>query len=280
MDRCVISIDVGVKNLAICMLAQGRDCNQDTVETKILHWQWYNVLSIDETNSATPQLARKTKMRPSLQYGVCRNIIKRTKKPCGNKGVINCRGRAYCGRHDPSKKHTAVDTQQWCYAMLSSLPRITDDLRRAFTSHTSVDIEDMCPYIEVVIEQQSVDNKRILMQSHLLFGHFVQLFDNKVGVKFIPAYNKLLVYDGPEIVTNLKTPYARRKFLAKRHTEHFLVTRRTLQDWQTYFYSCKSKQDDIADAFLQGLYVLEGGAQHGHSRNDAKTRKKRRKIRF
>ncbi|KAI8826768.1 uncharacterized protein EV422DRAFT_502523 [Fimicolochytrium jonesii] len=39
---------------------------------------------------------------------------------------------------------------------------------------------------------------------------------------FVPAYNKLLVYDGPQIVSTLKTKYAVRKFTAKKHTEFFL----------------------------------------------------------
>lgn len=273
MKKCIISIDVGVKNLAICVL-----CQDTAGVIQVPYWKWFNVVDADLANGK-----RKKKEKASIetQYGQCVNMIKRTGKPCGKKGVINTRGRAYCGHHDPSRKHSADDTQQWCHAMLQRLPGITEDITKTLQSIKDTPFEKILPVLNVIIEQQSTDNKRILLQSHVIFAHFVSMYDNAVPVRFTPAYNKLLAYEGPEITCTLKTPYAKRKFLARKHTEYFLDKMDHMRQWKDFFVSCKSKQDDIADAFLQGLYVLTKGLSYKLSDTTTTVvKKRRRKVRF
>lgn len=281
MKQCIISIDVGVKNLAICVLGE-----YEKSEVQILLWKWYNVLSGDSSTPSSLQgvpssspLKTTKKIKDDMSYGLCQTTIKKTKKPCGVKGVINSRGRAYCGRHDPAKKHTPSDTQQWCHGMLQSLPNITKDIFNVIKDACPT-TEDMYTKVRVIIEQQAMDNKKILLQSHLIFGHFVTMFDNRVPVRFIPAYNKLLVYDGPEITPTLKTPYSQRKFLAKKYTEYYLQKFVTLNKWKVFFDSCKTKQDDISDAFLQGLYIIKGTAKEPQDVLGIKQKRRRRKVRF
>jgi len=264
--NCIVSIDVGVKNLAICVLAKSKNGKVD-----ILFWKWYNVL-VDNDQTAPSNKGKKKKEKPDAStIGKCINVIRKTGKQCGRPGPLNTRGRAYCGVHDPGKKHNPQDTQEWCYGMLQNLPGISNHILQVMKGKIDENI------IQVVIEQQSMDNKKILLQSHLIYGHFVTLFDNRVPVRFVPAYNKLLVYDGPEVVCALKTAYAKRKFLAKRHTEYYL--RELPTQWKTFFDSCKTKQDDISDAFLQGLYILKGGAPKKENETGGGGRR-RRKVRF
>lgn len=277
MNKCIISIDVGVKNLAICVLYQ-----DDVGSINVPFWKWYNVVDITDT-PVRKSVKGKTKKDKGdeIEYGECQNVIRRTNKPCGKKGMLNTRGRAYCGLHDPSKKHKPRDTQEWCYAMLQKLPLITNDIIDTLKK-SDVSYDEILSVLQVVIEQQSMDNKKILLQSHLIFGHFVSLFSNKITVRFTPAYNKLLVYNGPEILCTLKTAYAKRKFLARKHTEYFLDTIDGMNDWKEFFVSCKTKQDDISDAFLQGLYVLEKGIKIKESEIDKPPpfKKRRRKVKF
>lgn len=283
IQRCILSIDVGVKNLAICVLTQS------ATSTNIVLWNLYNVT--DEV-----KVKKKPVKKTDDSTGPCQNIIKRTNKPCGKTGVLNSRGRAYCGTHDPTRKHTPDDTQNWCFSMLKTLPNITNDIIASLkscvktagtptsdnsTTDNSTSYDDIISRLEVIIEQQAMDNKKILLQSHIIFGHFVKLFNNTVPVRFTPAYNKLLVYQGPEIQCTLKTPYARRKFYAKKHTEYFLKNESPLTAWLPFFESCKSKQDDISDAFLQGLYILrkKNLAPRKEVTETGKPRR-RRKVRF
>jgi hypothetical protein len=296
MKQCIISIDVGVKNLAICVLVNDSSCiNNRNVQNgtlEILFWKCYDVTEkhenkiINEVGVKRKKRVKRISSQTELEkFGICQNLLKRTKKPCGKRGILNSRGRAYCGLHNPNKKHTPEDTQQWCYSMIKTLPGITTDLLESICAHFKVkdvkDISNASSIIKVMIEQQSLDNKRILLQSHIIYGHFVNLFDNEILVRFVPAYNKLLVYDGPNIVSNLKTPYARRKFFAKAYTAYYLDEFRTLHEWRPFFDSCKNKQDDISDAFLQGMYILHGKAPGSKETNDKSVRVvKRRKVKF
>lgn len=277
--RCLVSIDVGVKNLAICMLTQYDSTHSR--EIKVPFWKWYDVTEIGEF----PQGKKKKKPTKKEQeaFGICKSTIKRTGQVCGKKGPVNSRGRAYCGVHEPTTKHSASDTQDWCYAMLNKLPSVGEeiiDVLNTIDGESGISSRDI---LEIVIEQQSMDNKKIMMQSHLIFGFFVTLFNNAVPIRFVPAYNKLSVYDGPEITCTLKTKYAARKFLARKHTEYFLDTMALLNPLKDFFVSCKTKQDDVADAFLQGLYILIGKppvAQSTRASVGVKPRRWRKKVAF
>lgn len=289
IKKCIVSIDVGVKNLAICVLTEGIS---GTIN--VLYWNLINVVDVSQNDEDMETLMssgdyqvtvdkkirkprrKKEDMPEKPLKGVCINVIRKTGKPCGKAGTINARGKAYCGTHDPSKKHKPQDTQEWCYAMLLSLPKIGKDINDILLKTNCVD------KTEVIIEQQSMDNKKILLQGHLIFGHFVMLFNNKVPVRFVPAYNKLLAYDGPDIACALKTPYAKRKFLARKHTEYYLKKFPTMNKWKGMFDSNVSKQDDLADSFLQGLYVMKGAGKAVSEGNSGATSKprRRRKIRF
>ncbi len=279
--KYVLSIDVGVKNLAIALLSVAVGGKQASAQ--IHFWKWYDVTSVA---AGCPLDVKGTKKRgkksSSIEMGKCVNILRKTGRPqCGNPGPLNERGRAYCGIHDPAKKHKPEDTQAWCYAMLLALPAIGDELDRSLD--TSLQRNDL----QIVIEQQSVDNKKIMMQSHLIYGFFVSRYVNSIPVRFVPAYNKLLVYDGPVIECSLKTKYAVRKFTGRKHTEYFLSQVPALEQWQAFYDGCKGKQDDVADAFLQGLYVLIGKPKDvkeegiASASNEAgKPRRIRRKARF
>ena len=280
----VLSIDVGVKNLALSLLSVVKGSKKaDT--TRIHCWKWYDVTSMAagfplEAKQGKKRLSKKEKegLPPPPAMGKCVNILRKAGKPqCGNPGPVNARGRAYCGVHDPAKKHKPEDTQAWCYAMLLALPSIGDELDQCLPTSLKE-----CNDLQIVIEQQSVDNKKIMMQSHLIYGFFVARYANCVPVRFVPAYNKLLVYDGPAIECPLKTKYAARKFTGRKHTEHFLSNAPALAEWKTFYDECKGKQDDIADAFLQGLYVLIGKPRNEDEEGSVKAKpvRMRRKPRF
>lgn len=273
--KLILSIDVGVKNLALCLLA-GNDTNkgfEGVEKIEVLFWKWYDVTA----NSSVKRGTGKQKATNGPVIAPCVNIIRKTGQVCSKPGQVNARGRAYCGIHDPTRKHKPEDTQQWCFDMIRALPSIGDDIDRC--------IDVLHDDLQIVIEQQSVDNKKILMQGHLIYGFFVARYENKVPVRFVPAYNKLLVYDGPSIECTLKTKYAVRKYLGRKHTEHFLSRIPAMATWKPFFEGCKAKQDDVADAFLQGLYVMIGKPPKSQDTLDGTPGesgkpRRRRKLRF
>lgn len=236
---CILSIDVGVKNLAVCVLQHQTG--------DIVFWKCYDLLS-------DTQLDRSQPKKSTGAVGKCENLLKtargkESKKVCGRNGPVNSRGRAYCGVHDPTKRQgISKQTQAWCWAMLQNLPMISTEINE---SGANVD--------EIVIEQQSVKSRKMLLMGHLIYGHFVQTYENQVTVRFVPAWNKLSVYKGPEIACTLKTKYARNKYLARKHTEQILGTESQKKAWLENVFQPSKKQDDLADSFLQGCYYLRKG---------------------
>lgn len=263
--KVILSIDVGVKNLALSLIS--KDVG-DTI--RILYWKWYD---ITETSFTAPVPKKGKKKEKGSLNGTCSNILKSTNKVCGKQGTLNSRGRAYCGVHDPARKKKSNDIQDLVFAMQGTLKRVGEDIAPLLDA---VVWQNGVKDFTVVIEQQSSNSLSIMMQSNVIFSFFVAHFNNTVPVKFVPAYNKLSVYDGPEIVCTLKTPYAIRKYLSKKHTDYYLTQWVALAQWRSFFDSCKSKQDDISDAFLQGLYILNGKGK-GVAENTGEVRKRRRR---
>ena len=283
IEKVMISIDVGVKNLALCVLAKDKS---GTIT--IIHWDLFDVVKESQKPDNTVNddgfeivtlKKRKQKDKTNVEYGVCQSIVQKTKKVCGKKGIINNRGKAYCGVHRKQQNKKPQDTQDWVYAMISCLPQISEKIDGILQQQG---ISNEC--VEIIIEQQSMINKKILMQSHIIYAHFVQFYKNTVPIRYVPAYNKLLAYNGPAVDCTLKTPYAQRKYLAIKYTEHFLNNFAHLEHWKVFFEKCKKKQDDISDAFLQGMYVLQGPIKSSKLNvivDKSKPRKTRtRKIRF
>lgn len=237
MNKCILSIDVGIKNLALCVVG----VTSEKIPT-ILYWKLSNVLLYTDIPS-TKKKVNNIKLYDSEGRIIHCQANKRNGKPCTNAAVVT-RMKSFCGLHDSNKKkNNVINTQKICYGLQKTLKDIGEEIRSI-------------PITEVIIEQQCLTSKLILMQSHLIFGFFVSLYDNKIPIRFIPAYNKLLVYDGPLIECSLKSKYAQRKYLGKKHTEYFLNKLQLDLKWKNFYISCKGKQDDIADAFLSGLYYV------------------------
>ena len=260
-DRLIISCDPGIFNLAICCTLSRRGV------ISVLYWKNHDVTDL---NNEIVKVKKRNKVAPDCEMGTCQSTVKKTKKICGKPGQLNSKGRAYCGVHNPATKHRADDTQRWAFALLQALPKIAAEI--------SVLIPKDCQ-VEVVIERQCSTNQRIAIQGHLIYGFWVNHFSNTVPVTFFAAYNKLLAYDGPEIVSKYKTAYARRKDISKRQCSWYLHEKPELQPWLPFFTDNKAKGDDLSDAFLQSLFVLFGRAAAAAS-SSADPKRRRRKLRF
>lgn len=233
----LISIDVGVSNLAVCVLKVSAGVSAGGNVT-IKLWSLYDVCT-----------ANRIKPTKQPKDGTCVARLRNRSGLCGKSGCFRDNGKILCGLHDPAKKHNASDTQNWCNDMLNALPGIGKSIDAVLEDGDT----------SVLIERQSPKNPKMLLQSHVIYSFFVQHFSNTIPVRLVPAYNKLKCYKGPEIVCTLKGAYAKRKYLARQHTEHFITESVELKNWLPFFQSKKSKQDDLADSFLQGLYYTQKG---------------------
>ena len=226
-------VDIGIKNLAICIIdpeqwGRYRD-DPDEIDPGIKLWKNINLL--DE--------AKK-----------CDGVTKKGAS-CGKLAKWSSKKDHFCGMH----KHS--DCKEYKQPRVKGTP-LKEFKRRMFIELDKIDLFNDVKYIAV--ETQPRFNQQMKMFAASLESYFIirQLVDRdrKNGIQMCnsPAKNKLMVYDGPHISTgHIRDQYACRKFLAQKHVEYFLERCPLVLD---EFYTNESKKDDLADAFLHCISAI------------------------
>ena len=226
MSNCILSIDIGVLNLAICCVKKLENLYE------IVAWNLINVME-------TPNLESLT-----CNYG------------CKQKAYSTTDGENLCIRHAKKKEKVVMKpkkvkiknlcVQELVFNLLNALDKLTAENQTIWNLVTAI-----------VIEKQPIENKKMQMVSHIVLGHFVRYFNNSIPISLMPAYHKLNVYNGPVIICNLKTKYAQRKYIGVQQTQWFLQNEVfSNEKWLTIFNNSK-KKDDLADSFLQAIFSLK-----------------------
>lgn len=242
----IVTVDVGLKNLAICIMECENSKDLSTYNIKL--WNVYDTLE-------TPTY-------------LCNGILK-SGKVCGKKclykyiatsSLENSQGNweYTCKLHFPKTqtikqnnhyKQKRVDEyllQDITKIILTKMNSIFDENSNLFDKVT-----------KVLIELQPKINNKMKLISHLIYGKFVELFINKPStiIRFVRAAQKLKAYKGPIITCNLKGAYARRKYLSIQYTKWFLnnkFSKEEKEKWLDIFVS-NNKQDDLGDVFLMAI---------------------------
>lgn len=251
----ILSIDVGIKNLAICEI--------DAEQKKILNWQVINLCKDQE---------------------LC-NFITKKKVSCGKPAVYAKCNSLYCNAHAKKSTHIIPRDIPTC-AMIKkldekALTQLTEkwnitsnkpkQIREIMQGNALVPIKplnantielselahilcdeldntlDLTHIDEVIIENQisPIANRMKCLQS-MLTQYFAMR--NIKTIKFISAANKLKLFEGA------KKTYAERKKLGIEVTNNFL---KDTNSPYIDMFNNSTKKDDLADAFLQGLAYLK-----------------------
>lgn len=101
----------------------------------------------------------------------------------------------------------------------------------------------------------------------MVFTYFVikKIKDINSPIKKVLFYspkNKLKIYDGPEVICNLKSKYSQRKKIGVEHTKYFID--KNAIEWKELFNKSK-KKDDLADSFLQCICYKYGKLNNTNS---------------
>lgn len=256
----IISFDVGIKNLAYCVI------DDSSEEYKITHWDVANLCG------EKPTCCHKTK-----------------KGICGKTASYNFKQQEfYCGTH--VKK---VDGKQLVPDIYYKVVKAKRPSKKSLQQingliNTDYDKEALCEYVEnnylvknislksaneldlieigcliatilpdilpmdkittVLIENQisPIANRMKTIQ-----GMLAQFFIDRdiKDIHFVSSHNKLKAFDVK------KKTYAERKKASIEVTEKIISEKDSLKDWITLFNTHK-KKDDLADSFLQGLWYL------------------------
>ena len=110
---------------------------------------------------------------------------------------------------------------------------------------------------KVVIENQPCMKNPVMKSIQMIvYSYFAirGITDNKTTSEIVlmSASNKMKVYEGPPIELAVKSKYTRNKKLAILHTQYILKDVEKLE-----FFNTHKKKDDLADAYLQGLFYIK-----------------------
>jgi hypothetical protein len=268
MSFTAISFDVGMKNLAYCLF----DCNQETGDCKVKQWEVINLIS-DE-------------------IAICTNCQANGKS---TQGRWNKNGIYYCKRHANQSKWSIPDTK-WCQLEklknvqlqelaksvwpTSNLPVKKADIFEKLSDYRDshylevtraakakdADVTDIAKAvmvkldpllnnekIDLVLVENQIGTIAVRMKTlqGMLYQYFVM---RHIGCKIhaVSSANKLKL-------SNIDTTsYADRKKQAVNLAHEVLIRLLPSEHTQwTNKLSMSKKKDDLADAFLQGLWYLK-----------------------
>lgn len=228
-NNIVISFDVGIINLAYCIMS----CEENT-EPEIYSWGIIRLADGDPKK-------------------VCSRKLKNG-NVCGKKAhYIDIKSKGVCKMHQAKDERlernvTVENATEW--ELKSMLFQELD------SDEKYLDVDT------ILIETQPLKaREKIKGIGHALFDYYVLRGSVDGGyqydeLKFIDAKNKLTVYTGPPISCHLKTQYARNKWYSIKYCQWIIRNQHGLL---SFFDGYSRKKDDLADCFLQGLWYLKYG---------------------
>jgi hypothetical protein len=218
-----LSFDVGITNLAYCEL---------TPDKKIKQW---GILNLNENP-------------------ICNMCLK---KPCEKQASyclkINDEIEYYCSSHIKHKSLDKIGKKK----KLNNNRDICKLSQLCIGKLKTIDLKDV-KYV-LIENQPALKNPVMKSIQMIIYTFFIMdgvMNDSSTieNLHMVNARNKLKVYKGPKIECNKKGKYAQNKYLSVEYTKKMII-----HEDETFIklYETSKKKDDLADAYLQGIYWIE-----------------------
>jgi hypothetical protein len=219
----ILSFDVGIKNLSFCLLNKG----------VIEDWGILNICTddiCDHCNSKTGQRCDKSaKFRDKHNFKVCP-----AHKKLKQYSDIKFKG---C----PKKENHMLDQGKCIVDTLSN--------KGLFLCVDLVVIEN-----QPALKNPTMKSIQMMLYSYFLINGISSDTSNIDGLQMINARNKLKAYTGPTVKCDITDRYKKTKFLGIEYCKYMIHESKQREEWIELFTTSK-KKDDLADAYLQGMYV-------------------------
>jgi hypothetical protein len=233
MSTKIVSFDIGIKNLAYCII------NKE--DKKIIDWGIINIVESFIEKLPKCVSSRKGKICNKLAINYIKTEINYKINYCDNKFCQNIMRTNYSEKK--IRKIKKFKTK--------SVPLI-DIGKLLFEKLKEKKIFLECN--QVIIENQPV-LKNPTMKSIQMMVYSFFLLNQISNVKLFNPSRKLDIYDGPEVECNLKNDYNKRKFLSIKYTEYLLRKSNQCDKFLNLFEN-SSKKDDLSDCYLQCLTYI------------------------
>lgn len=220
----ILSFDVGIKNLAFCLIDQNDKLIED--------WGILNI-SIDS---------------------LCNHCM--NDKQCDKSAMYQCNDLKVCTSHQKLKKY---QDNKW-----KKIPKCKNSVLETGKKMIKVldDKPNFLSVDVVIIENQpalknpTMKTIQMMLYSYFLINGVMVQDKNMSSIEMINARNKLKAYNGPDIPCDIKDKYKRTKYLAVEYCRKMIKDNEKIDPkWLSLFESSK-KKDDLSDSYLQGIYYL------------------------
>jgi hypothetical protein len=245
----VLSFDVGIKNLAYCIL----DYNIVNKDYKITDWGIINLSDEEKFNTCSHVLVDK-------KTNVDRVCGKKASYICNDKKSKDTETRHFCKVHRNRFIKDFPDSVK-CIAEIKKKKKVKKPLLELNITMVEKmnEIPELLEVDEVLIENQpSLKNPHMKSIQMMIFSYFVMkgFIENKLlnNIVMLSARNKLKIYNGEPIdASHIKDKYRQNKYLAIKYCGIMIQTQS--EEYKTQ-YDTSKKKDDLADSFLQGVFYL------------------------
>lgn len=264
----LISWDIGINNLAFCLLEYN---SKNIDDINILYWDKLDIL---DTLNVEPKKCIGLKKNGDIcgknaKYYFGEDYYCKTHKLKDKECYELKENEICCGKNKNGKKcqkiaqYFVIDNEKKIYYCETHKMQTELELQKyitrkniTFNERSILLIEKLkqIPYIlevdKVLIENQPV-HKNPVMKSIQMIIYTYYLLNEKKDIYLINATQKLKIYDGPKIECTIKNKHDKNKYLGKKYCEYFL------KEKDKEYYEKHNKKDDLADTFLQSLYFIK-----------------------
>ena len=216
----ILSFDVGIKNLAYCLL--------DTEDKSILDWNIINI-SVDTT---------------------CDHVIKgkccdKTATKIIKDGEFKlCTGHTKLKCYKDKKMKNPPKLENRMLSLGKQIVKKLDE-KKNFLNMDVVCIEN-----QPALKNPTMKSVQMIIYSYFLMNGLAK------DIQMINARNKLKVYTGPKIECDIKESYKRNKVLAIKYCDYMIRENSHIDKVYHKLYNDSKKKDDLSDAYLQGIYYI------------------------
>lgn len=233
----ILSFDVGIKNLAYCLLEY--DPNK---KTKLIR-KW-DIINLSYYDCPDPDINYLLGNYKSMRINELKESMSKYKLPTGQKKpeLLRTLEKYLIQKGYLKKKMSIQDTG---LVMVSKLDQLT------FLKEAQLVLIENQPSLKNPV----MKSVQMLLYSYFLIRGMVDL-KQVSDIKLISASNKLKKCNSIEKFKDRSKSYKDRKKLAIDYCYYLLEELEPIE--QKNYFSGNCKKDDLADCYLQAMYYLEG----------------------
>ena len=222
-----LSFDIGIKNLSFCLI--------DDTNLTIEDWGIINI-SPDE---------------------LCEHCMKGNKQ-CDKsvKKIIVENNKKLCSAH--------IKLKQYKDLKMKNIPKQKNQLlligknivEKLDKYNHFLEVDHVLLENQPALKNPTMKSIQMMIYSYFLINGITNSLSPIENLEMINARNKLKAYKGPEIKCEIKDKYKRTKFLGIEYCKIMINENDKIEGKYRKLLEDSKKKDDLADAYLQGIYYI------------------------